>query len=203
MLGKDHNVLSLPSTSVLSVMRQTAGREPTTKSVAVFADPVIEQDDPRIQFARNGQPAAAPVERREALAEALRDTDDASDTKLQRLAASGREARDIVSIAPNSSMEATGFRANRENVTSAQLSQYRVVHFATYGIVNEKKPKLSGMVLSLYNEQGRFRQDVFLRVKDIYGLRLPVELVVLSACRTGLGQDVRGEGLIGFTRGFM
>jgi CHAT domain-containing protein len=203
MLGRNHEIVSLPSASVLSVLRQTASREPTTKAVAVFADPVVEKDDPRLQLAHNGQPATAPAESREALTEALRDTDDIGDAKLQRLMASGREARNIVSIVPNSSMEATGFRANRENVTSAQLSQYHIVHFATHGIINEKKPELSGVVLSLYDEQGRFHEDGFLRLKDIYGLRLPVDLVVLSACRTGLGQEVRGEGLIGLTRGFM
>jgi len=201
LLGRKHVVVSLPSASVLSVLRQAARREPPTKAVAVFADPVIEQDDPRIQTARRGRPVPAPAEPFEAMTEALRDT---GDTKLQRLPASGREARDIISIAPaNSSMEATGFKANRENVTSEQLSQYRVVHFATHGIVNETKPELSGVVLSLYDERGRFREDGYLRLKDIYGLRLPVDLVVLSACRTGLGQEVRGEGLVGLTRGFM
>lgn len=203
-LGRDHEVVSLPSASVLSVLRQTARREPATKAVAVFADPVVEKSDSRIQLAHRARPATAPAELPEALMETLRDTGDVGDTRLQRLPASGLEARYIVSnVPPDSSMEATGFKANRENVASAQLSRYRVVHFATHGIVNEKKPELSGVVLSLYDEQGRVREDGFLRLRDIYGLRLPVELVVLSACRTGLGQEVRGEGLIGLTRGFM
>jgi CHAT domain-containing protein len=46
-------------------------------------------------------------------------------------------------------------------------------------------------------------QDGFLRMHDIYNLRIPVDLVVLSACNTALGKEVKGEGLIGLTRGFM
>jgi CHAT domain-containing protein len=46
-------------------------------------------------------------------------------------------------------------------------------------------------------------QDGFLGLQDIYNLNLPVSLVVLSACQTGLGQEIQGEGLVGLTRGFM
>jgi CHAT domain-containing protein len=61
---------------------------------------------------------------------------------------------------------------------------------------------LSGLVLSLVDEKGN-AQDGFVRMHDIYNLKLPVDLVVLSACNTGLGKDVKGEGLMGLTRGFM
>jgi CHAT domain-containing protein len=77
-----------------------------------------------------------------------------------------------------------------------------VVHFATHGLLNNEHPELSGVVLSLFDREGR-PQDGFLRLHDIYNLNLPVDLVVLSACNTGLGRDVRGEGLVGLTRGFM
>jgi CHAT domain-containing protein/tetratricopeptide (TPR) repeat protein len=204
-LVTDHDVVSLPSASVLSVLRQTARREKASKSVAVFADPVFEKDDPRIQLAGRAKPTTA--EHSDALTQALRETDGdgvGDPPKLQRLLASGREARDIVSLAPPSSfMEATGFQASRENVTDARLSQYQVVHFATHSILNERNPERSGVVLSLYDERGRFHEDGFLRLGDIFGLSLPVDLVVLSACRTGLGKEFRGEGLIGLTRGFM
>jgi CHAT domain-containing protein len=82
------------------------------------------------------------------------------------------------------------------------LSKYRYVHFATHGYLDTARAGLSAIVLSLYDEKGN-PQDGFLRAHDIYNLKMPAELVVLSACETGLGKDVRGEGLEGLTRGFM
>ncbi|HEX8686886.1 MAG TPA: CHAT domain-containing tetratricopeptide repeat protein, partial [Pyrinomonadaceae bacterium] len=204
-LVREYDIVSLPSASVLSVLRQTTRRVPASKSVAIFADPVFERDDPRIQSADGRPPGPATSEGREAVGRAWDDVDGAGDRMaLQRLPASLTEAHAIVSmVPPGSSLEAIGFKANRENATSEQLSQYRVVHFATHGILDEKNPELSGVVLSLYDERGRFHEDGFLRLKDIYGLSLPVDLVVLSACRTGLGMEVKGEGIIGLTRGFM
>jgi CHAT domain-containing protein len=85
---------------------------------------------------------------------------------------------------------------------SADLGRYRIVHLATHGVLNAEQPELSGLVLSLVDEQGR-PQDGFLGLHEVYDLNLPAELVVLSACQTGLGKEIRGEGLVGLTRGFM
>jgi len=84
----------------------------------------------------------------------------------------------------------------------AELGGYQIVHFATHGLFDSEHPELSAIVLSLVDEEGK-QQNGFLRLNDIYGLKLPVELVVLSACNTALGRDVKGEGLVGITRGFI
>jgi CHAT domain-containing protein len=82
------------------------------------------------------------------------------------------------------------------------IGPYRIVHFATHSILNNEHPELSGIVLSLVNTRGQ-TQDGFLRVHGICSLKLSAQLVVLSACQTALGKDVKGEGLIGLTRAFM
>jgi CHAT domain-containing protein len=94
------------------------------------------------------------------------------------------------------------FDASLERITSSDLSAYRVVHFATHGLLNNKQPELSGLVFSLVDPQGRPRNG-FLPAYEVYNLRLNAELVVLSACQTALGEDIRGEGLVGLTRAFM
>ena len=123
--------------------------------------------------------------------------------ELRRLLLTRDEAEAILSVTPrNDGFGALDFRANRATVTGDELSRYRIVHFATHGLLNSEHPQLSGVVLSLVDERGQ-PQDGFLRLHEIFNLRLPAELVVLSACQTGLGKEVKGEGLVGLTRGFM
>jgi CHAT domain-containing protein len=99
-------------------------------------------------------------------------------------------------------MRALDFMASRTTALKPELGEYRIVHFATHGMLNNVHPQLSGIVLSLVDETGQ-QQDGFLRLQDIYNLKLSAELVTLSGCQTGLGKDIKGEGLIGLTRGFM
>ena len=120
-----------------------------------------------------------------------------------RLPFSRREADAIVAKAGQPrTLKALDFTASRETVFKSKLDQYRIIHFATHGLLNSQHPSLSGIVLSLYDEQG-LPIDGFVRAHEIYNLKLNAELVVLSACRTALGSEIKGEGLVSLTRGFM
>ena len=124
-------------------------------------------------------------------------------TGFTRLPFSRREADAIAALVPSSSLlEATDFAASRMLVARGALDHYRIVHFATHGLLDSEHPDLSGLVLSLVDEKGA-PVDGFLRMHEIYNLHLPADLVVLSACQTALGREIRGEGLVGVTRGFM
>jgi CHAT domain-containing protein/tetratricopeptide (TPR) repeat protein len=206
-----HEVVTVPSASVLSILRrETAGRQRATKSVAVLADPVFEDSDPRLASAKNGnsseETTAAPAVDAEfsELTRAIRTMNfSGARTGFTRLAFSRQEAESINALTPKGTgLKATDFNASRELVLSQQLSQYRIVHFATHGLLNSERPELSGLVFSLVDQKGK-SQDGFLRLHEIYNLQLNADLVVLSACETGLGKEIKGEGLIGLTRGFM
>jgi tetratricopeptide (TPR) repeat protein len=200
----EHEIVHLPSASTLAVLRrELAGRKPAPRAVAVLADPVFSADDARVKLAalahnaRAGKekPKGGPSELTRALTDVRGD--------LARLLMSRDEAQAILSLTPaNSRLEALDFRASRATSTSDELGQYRIVHFATHGLLNSQHPNLSGLVLSLVDERGQ-PQDGFLQLHEVFNLRLPAELVVLSACQTGLGKEIKGEGLVGLTRGFM
>ena len=194
----DHEVVSLPSASSLAIQRETlANRKPAPKGIAVIADPVFSTNDPRFKGASE---AIAATETR--IIEHL-PGGPGGQLAIRRLPFTRQEADRILAIAPTgANFSAVDFRANRSVVTSGELSQYRYVHFATHGYLDTARANLSAIVLSMVDEQGK-PQDGFLRTHDIYNLKLPAELVVLSACETGLGKEVRGEGIEGLTRGFM
>ncbi len=206
-----HEVVSVPSASVLSVIRrEMAGRQRAAKSVAVLADPVFEEDDPRLDEAKNGNssgktPATRAVDAEHSeLTRAIR-TMNFPDTRagFTRLPFSRYEADSVIALTPKGTgLKATDFNASRDLALSQRLSQYRILHFATHGLLNSERPELSGLVLSLIDREGK-PQDGFLRLHEVYNLQLNADLVVLSACETGLGKEIKGEGLIGLTRGFM
>jgi CHAT domain-containing protein/tetratricopeptide (TPR) repeat protein len=195
-------VVQLPSASSLAFLRRDlAGRPPAQKLAAVLSDPVFQADDPRVR--RKGSPAAAQAPARVTDdSEGMRALADAGVGPLERLRFSRREAQAIVALASaGPSWNALDFEASRATATSPALRDYRIVHFATHGLLNGRHPELSGIVLSLVDESGA-PQDGFLRLSDLYSLKLNADLVVLSACQTALGKQVKGEGLIGLTRGF-
>ena len=201
-----NEIVTLPSISTVAIQRrQLQNRSPVAKTVAVIADPVFTLQDDRMT---GNPPAQTPdtLSNRN-LNRAARNSlglgQEGGGNIFERLRYTRNEADRILALVPEAQrFQAFDFNASRQIATNPDLAQYQIIHFATHGLLDPVNPELSGIVLSLYNQKGN-PEDGFLRLHDIFNLNLPAELVVLSACQTGLGENVKGEGLVGLTRGFM
>ncbi len=182
-LLREHVVSYIPSASVLSSLRAARPETSATqaKQLLAFADPIYD-GEPQVATSRGAGP---------------RDT-----AVLARLPESGREVKAIAQLFRDSEVALY----LRESATEANvkenpyLESARRIHFATHGMLDGVHPQLSGLVLT---RDGRSKEDGYLRVLEIFNLKLSAELVTLSACETGLGQEVRSEGIIGLTRAFL
>lgn len=196
----EHEVTSIPSASTLAILRrELQGRAAAEKVVAVFADPVFDKTDERLSAVLSrsaGGHHGAPE---------VREPANFSDElpALPRLPYTRQEAEAILALVPATAQKAAlGFEANRVTAMSEELSKYRIIHFATHSFLDSMHPELSGIALSMLDRHGK-PQEGYLRSYEVFNLKLGAELVVLSGCRTGLGKEVKGEGLYGMTRGFM
>jgi len=201
-----HEIINAPSASTLVLLRrETAGRPAAPKLLAAFGAPVLPSNyaskAPAQGQERSGTtPSVVDGQQRDA-------ADNPADTlrpnRIGSAIFTGEELSELRKLAPaDEALVYSGFDATRDHLRELDLRQYRILHFATHGLLYEKQPELSCLVLSLVDRDGRPVSGV-VGLSDIYNLRAPVDLVVLSACSSALGGDVRGEGLMGLTRGFM
>lgn len=206
----EHEVVSLPSASTLAVQRrELAGRKKAPNNIALIADPVFDGGDARvISMTKRAQgPEMEKVEDSASTRTlehlSAQATGAQGGARIPRLPYTRLEAEQILAVAPTAAnLNALDFKASLATALSGELRKYRYVHFATHGYIDSERPALSAVVLSLVNERGE-PQDGLLKTQEIYNLDLSAELVVLSACQTGLGKEIKGEGLVGLTRGFM
>lgn len=194
-----------PSASTLNLLRMSAKKaEIPMKDFLVFADPIYSKNDVRLMTGKDNvdtKSVEIAAKENEPFWNNFRSMD--SLNSLRRLPASKEEADSILGVFdPKTSNIVSDFSANRKGFLGTNIADYKVLHFATHGYLNEERPELSGIVLSQYDKHGN-KQDGFIRLQDIYSLNLSADLVVLSACDTGIGKEVKGEGLMSLTNGFL
>jgi CHAT domain-containing protein len=188
-----HEVICSPSLAAMLAIGERSSKraeqqpeagERRRPRIAVLADPVFSADDPRVGAAASSSPRAVQPTSKHAT---LRGTRQGVDN-FPRLLASREEASSIVRVSDTADVAVTtGFGVDRLKTLRVLEDVYQVVHLATHGVLNDEHPQLSGIVTSLVDESGA-RQDGFLRVQDVYDTHVGAQLVVLSACETGLGR---------------
>jgi CHAT domain-containing protein len=203
-LIKTNEVSYAPSASVIAALKQRSGGVAAGGGVLLIADPVFDASDERAK----GSTANVQTQRGISLqlASAVEDVAmpmTGQALKLRRLPGTRKEAEQISKLTTAAGRQADALMdsaASETNLTKRDLRQYRVIHFATHGILDMERPQYTGLALSPIEDRDN---DGFLRVDEVFNLRLNSQLVMLSACETGIGKQRRGEGVIGLARAFM
>jgi CHAT domain-containing protein len=198
-----------PSATILTINRQMVPQNlPPKGTVLAFGDPVYGPSDERltpsqVSFLYESERRQEPniVTLRGKVRKGAKEQGYA----FERLKHSGVELQKIKDAFGSrlDSLELLiGVEASEKQVKSKDLTKYQYLHFAVHGILAYDVPYLNEPALVLTADPDG-KEDGFLTLSEIYKLNLNSELVTLSACKTGLGLRIAGEGIIGLSRAFM
>lgn len=176
-LVRDYEIYYVPSATVLaSVIKNNHEKSDQPKQLLALADPWLKNGSGEIASVRGWG-------------------------TLGPLPNARSEVQNIASLYPKDQVTVfEGRQASEKNFKQTDLQDYKRIHFASHGLIDEEKPEFSALVLSS-DEKGS--EDGYLTMREVFDLKLNADLVVLSACKTGLGKEVRGEGVTGISRAFL
>jgi len=206
-----------PSASALAAVQEVnTESRPQPKTLLAFGDPVTQVESPVAKnspangatrstdapdsagekVASASTPAPAPAVPPDSVSAEYAERG----FSLTRLPFTRDEVLGISSLYPPSQRQVyLGEDAREEAVKSEKLDAYRYIHFASHGFIDESHPGRSGI---LFSRTPNSSEDGVLQMDEILRLKLNADLVTLSACSTGLGKLVNGEGVLGLTRAF-
>jgi tetratricopeptide (TPR) repeat protein len=184
-LIQDYIVSYVPSITALREIRLREEMEKVRpkKDILAFGDPQFNSDDEDKGY------AVFPVRNM------------TENKRLNRLEYSQLEVEGISALFKKADRDVyTGRQATEERLKKADLTDYRVVHLATHGFIDNLSPARSAIIFSMTENSV---EDGFLQMREVFSLKFNADLVSLSACQTGLGQFIKGEGIEGISRAFL
>jgi|GEM_PF-4991709 len=201
-----HEILYLPSASALKQLTRISNeRNPLSKTVTLFAPKF--NGKLMAQSSKPEQLSAVEKSSPNFQTECLNDYE----LPFRRLAFNLKETETIAALlktraklSPENVRLRQGAEARKELIQGDEMGSFGVIHLATHGIYNDKRPECSGVALAPPDKRGTEGEaGGYLTMPETFDLKLSADLVVLSACETASGKDVQGEGIVGLTRGFL
>jgi len=184
-LIEDYKIAYTPSISSLReiIRHERLSDMKPKKDLLAFGDPFFGSDE-EVASARDTSKASRPV----------------GAFSVSRLEYSGQEVERIASLFKKTKSDTFKRKeASEEKLKDINLEDYKILHFATHCLIDDKKPDRSSIVFSIGNASA---EDEILQMREVFNLKLNSDLVTLSACQTGLGQFIKGEGIEGLSRSF-
>lgn len=181
-LIEENELVSIPSASLFELMTNRRTRTKPVGRIAVFADPIYQESDERLPNKSVSRSSTDNLE-------------------LPRLFASRFEASRIKSYKGADVDVFLDFNASIERLEGLSWNQYSILHFATHTLINDRNPELSAIALSSFDESGKPVKSN-LRQSDLPRFDFDADLVFLSACQTGFGKQIAGEGFMSLGQSF-
>jgi len=184
-LIEDYKIAYTPSISSLReiILHERLSEIKPKKDLLAFGDPFFGSDE-EVASARDSSQTIRPV----------------GAFNVSRLEFSGMEVERIASLFKKTRIDVFKRKeASEKKLKDLKLEDYKILHLATHCLIDDKKPDRSSVVFSIGNAQA---EDEILQVREVFNLKLSSDLVTLSACQTGLGEFIRGEGIDGLSRAF-
>ncbi|MBU2620845.1 MAG: CHAT domain-containing protein [Proteobacteria bacterium] len=203
-LGEKYKISYYPSASVMATMRQFKERPKLSKPLFALGDPVYEDSDVRYSRRKSDNIVVASADPTPALN--LRSALVRSGFSLPRLPETRDEVLEIGALFGYSADDSNiklDMNASKSELLKSDLGRYRFIHFATHGLLSGDIPYILEPALVLSQPGNRNPEDGFLKMSEILNLKLNADAVVLSACKTALGKEIAGEGIVGLSRAFM
>ena len=197
-LGDVYPISYYQSITAMTLARTLGSKEKTGAKTMVIADPVFDSDDPRLK-------ASSSQDRQKLVAglpEKLMSIKSQTGISFPRLSQTSELADSLKKLNPGATDLFTGMQAKKNILFDKPMTSYGSIIFATHGYFGNDIPTIREPVLAMTLVDQPKDQDGFLRMTEVMGMKLNANVVALTACQTGIGSNLSGEGVMSMGRAF-